>query len=227
MKKTMFFAVLVILGITLLNAQDRDQDRIQDRDRTNLVLVDGEMLQIQNREQLRLIDNETLADGIIIHPDGTYQTMAGERLRLKNGECLDGEGIKYRNEYQFQYKVYEENSGLAQNQIEEGNRNRVLYTMVDGELYRIQNQYQHRLQHQIDLADGGHVNPDGTYQTQNRKQMKLKEGECLNMEGEKFRNLLQYRKMVVQKNQMANKKMMKKTSVKKPVISKKKGKKST
>ncbi|MBT8314328.1 MAG: hypothetical protein KJP26_07685 [Maribacter sp.] len=227
MKKIMLLAAFVVLGATMLTAQERDQDRIQDQDRTKLVLVNGEMLELQDRAQLRLKEKQTLADGTIVHPDGTYQIRNGERLRLQEGECLDGDGIKYRNEYQYRYKVNQENKGLAQNQIEERNQNRLHYMLVDGEMYRIENQFQNRLQSQFNLADGGTVNPDGTYQTRERKQLKLQDGECLNLDGQKFQNLHQHRKMMVQKNIQANKKMMKKTGVKKPVIAKKKGKKST
>ena len=223
----MFLAAFVVLGTTMLTAQERDQDRIQDQDRTKLVMVNGEMLELQDRAQLRLKEKQTLADGTIVHPDGTYQTRNGERLRLYEGECLDGDSIKYRNEYQYRYKVNQENKGLAQNQIEERNQNRLHYMLVDGEMYRIENQFQNRLQSQFNLTDGGTVNPDGTYQTRERKQLKLQDGECLNLDGQKFQNLHQHRKMMVQKNIRANKKMMKKAGVKKPVIVKKKGKKST
>lgn len=225
MKKIMFMAAFVVLGTALLTAQERDQDRIQDQDRTKLVMVNGEMLEVRDRAQLQLKEKQTLADGTVVHPDGTYQTMEGQRLRLHDGECLDGDGIKYRNEYQYRYKVNQENKGLAQNQIEERNQNRLQYMQVDGEMYRIENQFQNRLQSQMNLADGVTVNPDGTYQTRDREQLKLQDGECLNLDGQKFQNLHQQRKMMVQKNMQANKKMMKKTGVKKPVVNKRKGKK--
>ncbi len=225
MKKIMFLAAFVVLGTALLTAQERDRDRIQDQDRTKLVMVNGEMLELRDRAQQRLKEKQTLVDGTVVHPDGTYKTGDGEQLRLKNGECLDGDGIKYRNEYQYRYKVNQESKGLAQNQVEERNKNRLQYMLVDGEMYRIENQFQNRLQSQMNLVDGGAVNPDGTYQTRDRKQLKLQDGECLNLDGQKFQNLHQQRKMMVQKNIQANKKMMKKTGVKKPVINKRKGKK--
>lgn len=227
MKRLLLLAAYVVLGTTVLTAQERDQDRIQDQDRTKLVMVDGEMLELRDRAQIRLMEQQTLQDGTVIHPDGSYQTRDGERLRLQNGECLDGDGIKYRNEYQYRYKVNQENKGLVQNQIEERNQNRLHYMLIEGEMYRIENQYQNRLQAQMNLAEGGSVQPDGTYQTKDRKQLKLQDGECLNLDGQKFKNLHQHRKMVVQKNIQANKKMMMKTNVKKPVIQKKKAKKST
>ncbi len=164
MKKILVMAACVALGTTMLTAQERDQDRIQDQDRTKLVMVDGEMLQLQDRAQQRLMEQQTLADGTVVQPDGTYQTKEGAKLRLQNGECLDGDGIKYRNEYQYRYKVNQENKGLAQEQVQERNQNRMQYMMVDGEMYQIKNQSQNRLQSQLQLADGGSVNPDGTYQ---------------------------------------------------------------
>jgi len=225
----MLLAAFVALGTTMLTAQERDQDRIQDQDRTKLVMVNGEMLELQDRTQQRLMEKQTLADGTVVHPDGTYQTKGGEKLRLQNGECLDGDGIKYRNEYQYRYKVNQENKGLAQEQVQERNQNRMQYMLVDGEMYQIKNQSQNRLQSQIQLADGGTVNPDGSYQLRNRKQLQLQDGECLNMQGEVYRNTYQHRKMMVQKNIRANKKMMKKTKtgVMKPNLPKKKGKKRT
>jgi hypothetical protein len=227
MKKMFLLAMFVVLGTTMLTAQERDRDRIQDQDRTKLVMVNGEMLELRDRAQNRLSEQQTLTDGTVVYPDGTYQTKDGKRLRLQDGECLDGDGIKYRNEYQYRYKVNQENKGLAQNQVEARNQNRLQYMLVDGEMYQIENQFQNRLQTQMNLADGGTVNPDGTYQTRDRKQLKLQDGECLNLDGEKFKNLHQQRKMMVQKNMQANKKMMKKTGVKKPIVQKKKGKKST
>jgi len=227
MKKLLFLTAYMVLGTTMLTAQERDRDRIQDQDRTKLVMVNGEMLELRDRAQIRLMEKQTLEDGTVVHPDGSFQTRDGEQLRLKNGECLDGDGIKYRNEYQYRYKVHQENKGLAQNRVEERNQNRLHYMLLDGAMYRIENQYQNRLRSQINLAEGGFVNPDGTYQLKDQKQLKLQDGECLSLDGQKFKNLRQHRKMMVQKNIQANKKMMMKTNVKKPIIQKKKGKKST
>jgi len=135
MKRMFFLLAFVFLGTTALTAQERDQDRIQDQDRTKLVMVNGEMLELRDRAEMRLKEKQTLDDGTVVNPDGTYQTRDGKQLRLQDGECLDGDGIKYRNEYQYRYKVNQENMGLAQAQIQERNQNRVHYTLVDGEMY--------------------------------------------------------------------------------------------
>jgi ribosome-associated protein YbcJ (S4-like RNA binding protein) len=197
MKKAVLIIVFVVFGTTAMIAQDKNQDRVQNQDR--LMLVDGSVLQIRDRDQVRLRDKVTLNDGTVVNPDGTYQTRNRKQLKLRDGECLDMDGVKYRNEYQYRYKVQQENKGLSQEQAQKRNQNRVHYMMVDGELLQIRNQFQNRLQENLNLGNGITVNPDGTYLTRNRKQLKLKDGECLNMEGEMFKNSYQHRKMNMKK----------------------------
>ena len=221
MKKLFFLIAFVVFGTTAIVAQERDQDRIQDQDRTKLVMVNGEMLEVREREQLRLQSNQTLNDGTVISPDGTYLTQDKVRLRLKDGQCLDNDGIMYRNEYQYRYKIQQENKGLDQAQIQERNQNRVHYMLVDGEMVQIRNQSQNRLQQKLNLSNGTVVNPDGSYQTKDRKQLQLKDGECLNMDGEMFKNTYQHRKMVNKKT------TMKKKIQKKPKVQKKMKKQGT
>ncbi len=223
MKRKLMMAIFVVLGTALLSAQEHDRDRIQDQDRTKLIMVNGEMFELKDRAEMHLMEKQTLSDGTVINPDGTYQTRDGKRLRLKDGECLDGDGIKYRNEYQYRHKVNQENKGLTDSQIQVRNQNRVQYTRVDGEIYLVRNQEQNRLQKQLDLGNGVVVNPDGSFKGQDGKQLQLKDGECLNMDGQMFKNTHQHRKMMVQKNMKANK--MIKKGPKKPAAKKNKGKK--
>jgi hypothetical protein len=206
MKKLIFAIVFVVLGTTAIMAQDKDQVRVQDQDR--LMLVDGDVLQIIDRDQIRLKDKTTLKDGTIINANGSYITRDRDRLRLKDGECLDSDGIKYRNEYQYRYKIQQENKGLTQSQIQERNQSRVHYTLMDGEMFQIRNQSQNRIQSQLKLNDGSVVNADGTYQTRDRKQLKLQDGECINMDGKMFKNTYKFRKMNLKKA-MLNKKLQK------------------
>mgnify|MGYP001826804143 FL=1 len=221
MKKIFFLVAFLVFGSIFLTAQERDQDRIQDQDRTKLVMINGEMLELRDRAEMRLKEKQTLSDGSVVSPDGTYETYDGSRLKLKNGECLDGDGIKYRNEYQYRYKVSQENKGLTQDQIRERNQNRLHYTMVDGEMFLVRNQSQRRLEESLDLGNGVVVNPDGSFQTKDQKRLRLHDGQCLNEYGQMFSNMYQYRKMILQKNMTPNKKMIKK-GVNKPTAKKKK-----
>ncbi len=222
MKKIVIFLIFVVFITTGLTAQERDHDRIQDQDRTNLTMINGEMLQLRDRAQVRLKEQVTLKDGTIITPKGVYTTKDGKQLKLKNGECLDNDGIKYRNEYQYRYKIQQENMGLDHAQIQNRNQNRIHYVFMEGEILQIRNQSQERLQTSMTLNNGTIVNPDGTYQDRDRKQLRLKDGECLNMDGKLYQNQIQHRKMLIQKN----KKMpLKKPATPKKVVKKNIGKK--
>jgi len=137
------------------------------------MMVDGDVLQIRDRDQIRLQEPITLEDGTIVNPDGSYITGDRDRLRLKDGECLDNNGVKYRNEYQYRYKVEQENKGLSQTTIQERNQNRFQIMMIEGEAFQILNREQNRIQDEVNLGDGIIVNPDGSYQNEKRKQMRL------------------------------------------------------
>ncbi|WP_372792439.1 DUF6799 domain-containing protein [Lutibacter sp.] len=214
MKKIVIFLTFIVFGTIGLVAQDKDQVKDQDRDRDRIMLVDGDVLQIRDRDQIRLHDKITLNDGTVVNADGTY-IKDQDRLRLRDGSCLDMDGVLYSDEYKYMQKLNKENKGLSESQIQERNQNRFHIMNIDGELYQIKNQSQSRLQNQLRLNNGVVVNPDGTYQNRDRKQLRLQDGECLNMDGEKYKNTYMHRKMVAQKNMKATQ-----TKVQKKVKSK-------
>lgn len=221
MKKKNSMWVLLALASFTLSAQEQDRDRIQDQDRTKLLVVKGEMLQLRDRAETHLREKQNLNDGTVLYPNGTYETADGEKYKLKNGESLDGDGALYRNEYQYQYKVMRENDGLTQAQVRQRNEHREQYSMIEGKVYRIRNEEQLRLENPMKLANGATVNPDGSYQLENQTRVQLREGECLDAVGERFRNMYQMRKKMVRQIQVPAKKMIKKGNVKPKVPSKK------
>lgn len=231
MKGFILSIAFVILGITAVEAQDKDKIQDRDRDQTHWMLVDGDVLQIQDRTQIRLRDKITLSNGTILNSNGTYQTFDRRQLRLQDGECFDMAGNKFRNEYQYRLRVKQENKGLTRAQITERNQNRVHYMLVDGELLQIRNQTQQRIQQQINLGNGIALNPDGAYQSQDRRQLRLLDGQCLNTDGKLFKNQIQFRQHLVRvqnnmrKNKVQKKVTMKKNVGKKSIIKTKKGKK--
>ncbi len=193
-----------------LNAQEQDRDRIQDQDQTKLLAVNGEMLQLRDRAEIQLRDQQTLSDGTVIYPNGRYMAPDGKKYRLKNGECLDGDGVLYRNEYQYRYKVQQELKGLTQPQIRERFQNRIHYTLVDGDMYLIRNQEQRRLETAMRLENGTTVFPDAGYQLQDRQRQRLENGQCLDLDGEMHRNMYQLRKNMLRQLRMPAKSMIRK-----------------
>lgn len=217
MKKLATIIVFMVLGTMGLAAQDKEQIKDQDKDRDRIIMLDGEVLQIRDRNQMRLQDKITLNDGTVVNPDGTYITRNQEKFRLRDGSSIDMDGILYRNEYQYQYKVKQENKGLSESQIQERTQNRYHIMNIDGQLYQIKNQSQNKLKKQHKLNNRVIVNPDGTYTNRDGIQQHLRDGEVLNMDGQMFKNTYEHRKMVAQKNMKANKTMMQKKVQKKPV----------
>ena len=198
MKKMFFLLVFATLGAAALTAQDHDRDRIHDADQDRLMTVDGEVLLIRDHEPILLQGRLTLCDGTIVNTDGTYLTKDLKRLRLHDGECLDNDGIKYRNEYQYRFKVKQENQGLSQAKIQERDQNRFQLMLIDGEMFQIMNQFQKRLQKKMNLGNGTVIRPNGNYQTIDHKLILLLDGECLNMAGEMFHNTCVHQQMLVQ-----------------------------
>ena len=215
MKKLTFYLMFVVLGTLVLSAQQKDQ--LKDRDRERIMMLDGDVLQIRDRDQIRLKDKITLNDGTVVNPDGTYITRNQQKFRLRDGSCIDMDGILYRNEYQYQYKVRNENKGLSEAQIQELTKNRFHIMNIDGQLYQIKNQAQNKLKQQYKLNNRVVVNPDGSYTNRDGKQMHLRDGECLDMDGQMFKDTYMHRKMVVQKNMNVNKTAAQKKVQNKPV----------
>lgn len=197
MKKLAMFLIFIVLGTLGLAAQDKDRERI--------IMVNGEVLQIRDRDQIRLQNKITLNDGTVVNPDGTYVTRNQEKFRLRDGSCIDMDGILYRNEYQYQYKIKNENKGLSEAQIQERTQNRYHIMNIDGQLYQIKNQAQNKLKQQLKLNNRVVVNPDGSYTNRDGQQVHLRDGEVLNMDGQMFKNTYMHRKMVAQKNKNTNK----------------------
>jgi hypothetical protein len=88
MKRLFNNSSFAVLGSTALFAQDQDQDR--------LMLVDGDVLQIRDRDQIRLQDKIILTNGTTVNQMVLSRKRGGDRLRLR-GECLDMNGVKYSN----------------------------------------------------------------------------------------------------------------------------------
>ncbi|MBQ0734760.1 DUF6799 domain-containing protein [Aquimarina celericrescens] len=199
MRKIVLFFTMVFTIVTVL-AQNLDQ--------VNLMYVDGDMIKIKDGDQEQLQESTMLADCTTLYPDGTFKTADGEQFRLKDGECLDMYGIRYRNEYQYRYKVKKENKGLSQTQLQNKYQNRFHYLRVDGNVFKIQNLAQNRVRKPITLENKIIVDPFGTYQTPDQQEIRFNDGELLNMKGVKYDGIYEYRKVLAQMNktQQKNKK---------------------
>ncbi len=60
--------------------------------------------------------------------------------------------------------------------------------LKDGKLYQVKQGVQSQVQAQITLNNGLICNPDGSYRLKDRTQLRLHDGECLDMEGNRYLN---------------------------------------
>ena len=87
-------------------------------------------------------------------------------------------------------------AGVAQDQIQQKDklqkRDRIHQEdhlmLKDGKLYQVKQGVQSQIQAQVSLQNGIVCNPDGSYQLKDRKQLRLRDGECLDMEGNRYMN---------------------------------------
>ena len=198
MSKNLILPLFLILGMFCLVAQNGSTK--QHKDEVYLLVMDNDIVQVKDCDQVLLENDITLNNGTVVYTDGTYLTPAGELLSLQNGECFDMNGTIYPDEYLYHYAMKQENKGLTTEQLQEKSLNRYQLILIDGEMYKILNHNQLEINSQMSLKNGTVINPDGTYRTMDPKRLRLLDGECLNMNGEIFRNIYQLRKELIQKN---------------------------
>ncbi|GAA4272827.1 hypothetical protein GCM10022258_21210 [Aquimarina gracilis] len=187
----------MVLGTLSLTAQNMDQ--------SSLVYIDGDMIQFEDNNQELLEESTMLLDCSTLFPDGSFKTADGLQFRLKDGECLDMYGIRYRNEYQYRYKMKKENKDLTPVQLQNRYQDKVHYIKLNGDVFKIKNRYQKRIRKPVTLKNNTIVDPFGTYKTPGQEEIRFKDGECLNSSGVKFEGISEYRKVLAKKSKTQQK----------------------
>ncbi len=209
MRSLIIVAITVFLFISA-SAQERDQDREQVRlqDREYYMFQDGQMHRIREGSRTQLQTQVRLNNGTIIEPNGYFQVANRKRKLLRNGECIDFEGNRYRNQERYQKMITQ----LAQNNH---------FIMQNGNVFQVQNGRKSRIQNQVRLDNNTTIDQDGTVRNENRKEYRLREGECLDNEGKRYRSRERFRLMLDRKER--NPKVNKKTGGKVKTKKNKKG----
>ncbi|MEP1095198.1 MAG: DUF6799 domain-containing protein, partial [Cyclobacteriaceae bacterium] len=102
------------------------------------------------------------------------------------------------------------NTSFAQTPVQDRDQNRkqlrehVMFQ--DGQMYQIRNGERLQLQSELKLKNGIIVNPDGTYNNKAGKMFQFKNGECMGLDGKKYRNQNAY---MTRMNRMEKKRMNK------------------
>ena len=101
MKKIFFVTVVLIWAAVETYAQEQQQNKEQIQLQEYLMLKDGNMYQVKDQNQTPLRGQYKMQNGAVVNPDGSYQLKDQKQERLQNGECLDMEGKKYKNQQEF------------------------------------------------------------------------------------------------------------------------------
>ena len=115
MKKLLIVLASLLLMQGIVSAQDtlrqRSNDRtgIQKRDRIHqedhLMFQDGKLYRMQEGVRKEVRDQVQLKNGAVVKNDGSLQLQNGQRYQLRNGECIDLNGNRYKNENRFNKRI--------------------------------------------------------------------------------------------------------------------------
>lgn len=97
---------------------------------------------------------------------------------------------------------------MAQDQDRQQDREQIHqeehFMLKDGQMMQFKEGEQAPLQNSFTLRNGTIVNPDGSYQLRNGRQLRLRDGECLAMDGKKYRSEERFNRQMERREQRMN-----------------------
>lgn len=106
---------------------------------------------------------------------------------LAGGICFAQNQTQQKDKIQKRDRIHREDHLLYQN----------------GQLYQIRNGERTQLQKQVQLKNGAVCNPDGTCQLKDKTQIRLRNGECVDMAGNHYLNQNKFNQnKLIRPNQM-------------------------
>lgn len=117
MKKIIVLSLLLFTSLGILKAQQRDRDRIRQED--HYQYLDGQLFQYRNGTRTQVMEQQRLKNGTLLNPDGSYLFQNQERFQLRQGECLDFNGLLYKNQNMFNKGKPMSNNKMIQRQKRE------------------------------------------------------------------------------------------------------------
>ena len=183
MRKVLFIwiSIICIAPYFQVLAQDRVRDQI--RLQEHLLYKDGKVYQVNNDVQSPVQSQQQLKNGLRVNPNGVCQLQDQKKFQLKNGECLDMDGNRYKSQNDFRQQMQFRSQAM--------NQEHLLY--ANGNLMRNKNQERVQVNEKIILENGTVVNPDGSYQLKDGNKFQLKEGECMDMDGNIYQSHQHFR----------------------------------
>ncbi|MBY0347370.1 MAG: hypothetical protein GTN67_00920 [Hydrotalea flava] len=109
MKKMLLvsMSLIILTGTIVAQSQQVEQKKHQNAVMKNehLVMKDGKILHNMDGKEMQMQNDMTLKNGTIIKPDGSYHLKNGKQLHLRDGQCMDMNGRKYRSQGMMQRQM--------------------------------------------------------------------------------------------------------------------------
>jgi hypothetical protein len=106
MKKILLATMSIVLLTTASFAQQAPLGNANQQASTvndeHLIMKDGKMYHSVNGKEMMMETPMTLHNSTVMHSDGSYQFQNGKKRQLRNGQCMDMNGKKYRSHQMFQ-----------------------------------------------------------------------------------------------------------------------------
>ncbi|MEO9964146.1 MAG: DUF6799 domain-containing protein [Reichenbachiella sp.] len=133
MKKMVLVIIGLFLGIGALIAQDQQQARKRIHQQDHILYQDGKMMQMKAGVTTQMQESYTFQNGTIVNPDGTYRLKNGKTKKLRNGECINNDGVRFRSQQKMMNKsqprmnqrnMNKQNPGFPKGKSRRSRRNR-------------------------------------------------------------------------------------------------------
>lgn len=106
MKKILLAAMSIVLMTTASFAQQGPTGNANQQGSTvndeHLIMKDSKMYHSLNGKEMMMENQITLHNSTVMNSDGSYQLQNGKKRQLRNGQCMDMNGKKYRSHQMFQ-----------------------------------------------------------------------------------------------------------------------------
>lgn len=115
MKKILLAVMSIIILASATSAQQKQDESTNQPGATvndeHMTMKDGKMYHSLNGKEMMMEKQMTLHNSTVMHPDGSYQLQNGKKRQLRNGQCMDMNGRKFRSHQMFQRNMMRMHGG--------------------------------------------------------------------------------------------------------------------
>jgi len=148
----------------------------------------GGMYRVIVDMESRVLEEQRIANGLTVWPDGRFKTLNGKVRKLKEGEYLDPNGIIFPNYAALRKEMKAHDLAVEQIRLE----------LVNGELMRCTNGTREPVMADVKLNNGSLVTPSGQIRMKSGQSIQMHEGACLDMAGRMYKDKEDFHRKVQQ-----------------------------